>query len=353
MSDGPNRSPEYNPDRLLRAVFDSTLMIGVTMTLDELQQLVVRSDDIGSWIGEQLAAGDAPDDVLLGTISRGVAGGTLRPEEGVAILHTLLSAGGESTTSLLGNATRILAERPDLHQQPRDDPELVPTFLEEVLRLESPFRVMLRSVPADTTLDDGVIPSGATVLLFFSAANRDPAEFDQPDELMLGREVPRHHVAFGRGIHHCVGAPLATRSTRRSHPAPGHDVLREPRPRASTHSRQEPARPPPRDPPPRRQRELTLRPTGTAPNTRTERSLTGPKGEHRTAFDAAGASRDGCLADDELSCDLAVAESWAIGERTSASRGSDRQGAGLPVRLDPLSSRRRSRPGGGVGRLGR
>ena len=96
----------------------------------------------------------------------------------------------------------------------RDEPELVPTFLEEVLRLESPFRFMLRSVPADTTLDGVAIPAGATVLLFYSAANRDPEEFDQPDELMLGREVPRHHVAFGRGIHHCVGAPLARLEAR-------------------------------------------------------------------------------------------------------------------------------------------
>ncbi len=65
---------DSDPDRLLRAAFDSTLMIGVTMTLGELQQLVARSDDIGSWIGEQLA-GDAPEDVLLGTISHGVARG--------------------------------------------------------------------------------------------------------------------------------------------------------------------------------------------------------------------------------------------------------------------------------------
>lgn len=205
---------DSDPDRLLRAAFDSTLMIGVTMTLDDLQALVARSDDIGSWIGEQLAAGDAPDDVLLGTISRGVVAGALRPEEGVIILHTLLSAGGESTTSLLGNAVRILAECPDLQQQLHDEPELVPAFLEEVLRLEAPFRFMLRSVPADTTLDGVSVPAGATVLLFYSAANRDPEEFDHADELRLDREVPRHHVAFGRGIHHCVGAPLARLEAR-------------------------------------------------------------------------------------------------------------------------------------------
>ncbi|GMU78304.1 MAG: putative cytochrome P450 [Acidimicrobiia bacterium] len=206
-----------DPQRLLQAAFDSTLMIGVTMTLDELLDLVAKSDDIGSWISEQLTAGEAgqaDDGVLLGTIARGVSDGAMTHEEGVIILHTLLSAGGESTTSLLGNAVRILAERPDLQQQLRDDPTLVPAFVEEAVRLESPFRFLLRSVPADTTLDGVDIPADATVLLFWGAANRDPDEFDHPDDVILDREVPRHHVAFGRGIHHCVGAPLARLEAR-------------------------------------------------------------------------------------------------------------------------------------------
>lgn len=152
--------------------------------------------------------------MLLGTIARGVADGAMTHQEGVIILHTLLSAGGESTTSLLGNAVRILAEHPDLQQQLRDDPTLVPAFVEEAVRLESPFRYLLRSVPADTTLGGVDIPADATLLLFWSAANRDPDEFDHPDDIVLDREVPRHHVAFGRGIHHCVGAPLARLEAR-------------------------------------------------------------------------------------------------------------------------------------------
>ena len=81
--------------------------------------------------------------------------------------------------------------------------------MEEALRLESPFRYLMRSVPADTSLAGEEIPAGATVLLFWGAANRDPAEYDHPDDVDLDRRVLRHHVAFGRGIHHCVGAPLA------------------------------------------------------------------------------------------------------------------------------------------------
>jgi len=129
--------------------------------------------------------------------------------EAKGILHTLLSAGGESTTSLLGNAVRILAEHEELQQHLRQNPEQIPTFVEEALRLEPPFRYHMRSVPKDTTLGGVDIPARATVLLLWGSANRDPAEFERPDEVDLDRQVPRHHAAFGRGIHFCVGAPLA------------------------------------------------------------------------------------------------------------------------------------------------
>jgi cytochrome P450 len=67
----------------------------------------------------------------------------------------------------------------------------------------------MRSVPHDTTLNGVDIPAGCTVMLFFGAANRDPAEFERPDDVALDRRALRRHVAFGRGIHYCVGAPLA------------------------------------------------------------------------------------------------------------------------------------------------
>jgi cytochrome P450 len=129
--------------------------------------------------------------------------------EVTTILHTLLSAGGESTTSLLGNAVRMLAENPALQQQLRAQPERVDLFIEEALRLESPFRQMLRSVPRDTTLGGVDIPAGSTVLLMFAAGNRDPAQFVNPDSVDLTRGSPKRHLAFGHGIHFCVGAALA------------------------------------------------------------------------------------------------------------------------------------------------
>ena len=197
-------------DRLLEAAFDSTLLLGATLSLQQLQALVERSGEVGAWIADQLSAAlEQPEDDILGTVARGITSGALGLPEGIGTLLILLSAGGESTTSLLGNSVRILAERKDLQDQLRRQPELIPAFVEEALRLESPFRYHLRTAPRNTVLGDVDIPAGATVLLFWGAANRDPVEYERPDEVVLDRQVPRHHLAFGRGIHFCVGAPLA------------------------------------------------------------------------------------------------------------------------------------------------
>jgi cytochrome P450 family 144 len=197
-------------DQLLRAAFESTAVLDATHTRGELMALLGRSGDIHAWVGDQLATamGDPADD-LLGAVARGVDGGAFSEFEGVVILHVMLSAGGESTASLLGNAVRILAEHRDMQDHLRRNPELIPQFVEEALRLEPPFRNHMRFVPKATTLGGVDIPAGATVLLLWGAANRDAATFDHPEDIDLTREVPRRHVAFGRGIHHCVGAPLA------------------------------------------------------------------------------------------------------------------------------------------------
>ncbi len=201
---------ESDLDQLLSAAFESTAVLDATLTHAELMALLGRSDQIHAWVGDQLAAamGDPADD-LLGAVARGVHEGVFSEFEAVVILHVLLSAGGESTASLLGNAVRILAEHEDIQDHLRQNPEMIPQFVEEALRLEPPFRNHMRFVPEATTLGGVDIPAEATVLLLWGAANRDPATFDHPEDIDLTRDVPRRHVAFGRGIHHCVGAPLA------------------------------------------------------------------------------------------------------------------------------------------------
>ena len=197
-------------DRLLQAALDSTAMLGSTLSYDELIAHIARTGEIAEWLSGQLtAAMNEPMPDLIGAVAQGVTSGALSESEANVILHTLLSAGGESTTSLIGNAVRILAEHRDLQTHLRECPELIPTFVEEALRLEPPFRFHMRFVPVDTALGSVEIPAGATVLLLWGAADRDPAMFDLPETVDLDRRAPRRHVAFGRGIRHCVGAPLA------------------------------------------------------------------------------------------------------------------------------------------------
>lgn len=201
---------DEDPDELFRAAIDSSAVLGGTRSLDEAHAAMERTAAVGAWIAEQLdAALERGADGLLGILADAVRSGEIRLTDGLIILHTLLSAGGESTTSLIGNAVHRLAGDPGLQDRLRAEPELITPFIEEMLRLESPFRYHFRHVRSDTQLAGTVVPAGSAVLLMWGAANRDPAEFERPDEVVLDRPTPRHHVAFGRGIHHCVGAPLA------------------------------------------------------------------------------------------------------------------------------------------------
>ena len=121
----------------------------------------------------------------------------------------LFAAGQETVVKLLGSSVRILAERPDLQAQLRENPKLAGAFVEECLRMESPTKVDFRLARKTTTLGGVPIKAGSILMLCLGAANRDPRKFENPDEFRLDRKNVREHIAFGRGIHTCVGAPLA------------------------------------------------------------------------------------------------------------------------------------------------
>jgi cytochrome P450 len=202
-----------DPDGLLQAAFASTDILAAAIPYEMLQSRTTLSTATGLWIAQQLeAAIRDPGEGILGALGAAVRNGEVDGFAAVAILHILLSAGGESTTSLIGNAVRILAEDADLQQRLRADLALVPAFVEEVLRLEAPFRHHMRWAARATTLGGVAIPKGATILLLWAAANRDPARFDRPDELILDR--PRRHVTFGSGAHTCLGNALARLEAR-------------------------------------------------------------------------------------------------------------------------------------------
>ncbi len=121
----------------------------------------------------------------------------------------LFGAGQETTAKLLGAALQILCDRPDLQRALRDDRSLIPAFIEETLRMESPVKTAFRLARRSTHLDGVDIPAGTTVMVSPGAVNRDPARFADPHEFRLDRPNVREHVAFARGVHTCPGAPLA------------------------------------------------------------------------------------------------------------------------------------------------
>jgi cytochrome P450 family 150 subfamily A5 len=136
--------------------------------------------------------------------------GFLPPVDDVMrISANLFAAGQETTARMLGTALRLIGERPELQQQLRDQGELIPKFIEECVRIESPLQGQFRLARVPTKIGGVDIPAGASVFVMPGAANRDPRQFDDPDEFRVDRPNGRQHVGFGFGIHTCAGAPLA------------------------------------------------------------------------------------------------------------------------------------------------
>jgi cytochrome P450 len=144
----------------------------------------------------------------------GIRAGLISEREAISILIVLVGAAGESTASLTGSAVRLLAEDEKLQHTLREFPGLIPRFVEEVVRLESPFKGHYRVVTRATELGGQHLPDNARVLLLWAAANRDPAEYTLPDKADLARAKPREHLAYGQGMHFCVGARLARMEAR-------------------------------------------------------------------------------------------------------------------------------------------
>ena len=124
-------------------------------------------------------------------------------------------AGHETTTNLLANAMRLLAEHPGQWTEICADPSLIPNAVEEALRFDSSVNAWRRKARTDIDLGEGaVIPEGARVLVLLGSSNRDAAEFDDPDRFDIHRTGARRHLSFGKGIHYCLGAPLARLEAR-------------------------------------------------------------------------------------------------------------------------------------------
>jgi cytochrome P450 len=153
------------------------------------------------------------DDLLSRLVEAEVDGERLTEEELLGFFQLLLSAGHETTTNLLNNALLCFIEHPEQLARLRDEPGLLPSAIEEVLRYRSPVQAMFRVTRGEVSLHGQVIPAGKMVLAMIGSANRDPRKFQDPDRFDISRD-PNPHIAFGHGIHFCIGAPLSRLEAR-------------------------------------------------------------------------------------------------------------------------------------------
>ncbi|MDT5412204.1 MAG: hypothetical protein QOG14_4424 [Mycobacterium sp.] len=148
------------------------------------------------------------DDLMSALLAAEVDGQRLTEDELLGFCFLLLVAGNDTTTSLIGNGSLLLADNPDQRAVLIADRSRLRDSIEEMLRCESPTQVIPRIAREDTQIHDVLVPAGARLQLTLGAANRDDREFPDPDRFDVTRKV-RRSVAFGVGLHFCIGAPLA------------------------------------------------------------------------------------------------------------------------------------------------
>ena len=151
----------------------------------------------------------APQDNIVSALVRAEEeGNQLTERETLNMLRLLLIAGNETTTNMIGNSMLALLRHPDQLQQLRENPSLVPAAVEELLRFDAPVQMSMRRVLKDCEVTGFPLRERENIVVLLGAANRDPDVFENPDRLDFERGEG-NHLAFGRGIHHCLGAPLA------------------------------------------------------------------------------------------------------------------------------------------------
>ncbi|WP_157843096.1 cytochrome P450 [Bacillus sp. FJAT-44742] len=156
---------------------------------------------------------DPKDDLITALVQASEDGNKLSDEEVISTCTLLVFGGHETTTNLIANGLLALYNHPDELEALKEKPELITTAVDEILRYDGPSKAMVRVAKEDLLLRDKEIKAGHKILLVQAAANRDPDVFDEPHRLKIDR-TPNLHLGFGRGIHYCLGAPLALQEGR-------------------------------------------------------------------------------------------------------------------------------------------
>jgi cytochrome P450 len=169
---------------------------------------IARAAEVVGWINAQCARENLSPDGLGATIWAAVDSGEISAQEAPLLVRSLLSAGLDTTIIGVGNGLYALAANPPQWQALRENPALVRSAFDEILRWEAPIQTFFRTTTAPVELGGIALPADAKILLFLAAANRDPRRWEDPARFDVGRRASGH-VAFGAGIHMCVGQMLA------------------------------------------------------------------------------------------------------------------------------------------------
>ena len=207
--------PARDRDRFNVWSNDIALAVEPVLTNAEIARVQRASDEIVAYFEEIIALRrDRPeDDMLSALLAAEEEGDKLTHDELIGTLMLLLVAGNETTRSLIGNGMLALLKNPAQLQRLRDRPELLDSAIDELLRYDSPVQFIIRVVMEETEFKGRRLRAGQKMMILVGAANRDPAVFTAPNELDIGRRE-KSHISFGRGIHYCLGSPLALLEAR-------------------------------------------------------------------------------------------------------------------------------------------
>ncbi len=171
---------------------------------------LAAKDELRRYLAEAIKQRSAnpADDLISALITARDETDTLSENELLAFVVLLLLAGNETTTNLIGNGLLALCRNPEQQNRLRENHEIIPKAIEEMLRYDPPVQMTVRMPTAATSVGGTEIPAGSLAFILLAAANRDPAHFPHPEQFDVARD-PNKHVSFGEGIHFCLGAPLA------------------------------------------------------------------------------------------------------------------------------------------------
>ena len=212
--------PRGDIDRLHRWSYDWLRLMQLTDPLDDLVAYAHSFVELQHYVLDALyQRQDSPtDDLMSGLLeARHEVDPPLSVTELAWLPMNLIVAGHVTVTRAIANGLVTLLERPDQLEQVRSGEDAaLAGATEEILRYESPAQGLFRTALRDVDVNGVVIPEGAKVMLHYGSANRDPEVFEEPETFRADRSDVRHHVAFGKGIHFCVGAPLARAEVKHS-----------------------------------------------------------------------------------------------------------------------------------------